>query len=1272
MCKEFNIKVLCLQEVRLTADQLVFFRNLAAWKGYDVFASPPELKSKTDGVINGLMTLVDQCHTAKRIKDKSCRIDKQRALIVQLMGERDEPHLIFNTHIRSVWGADRKREFVREMLNYAKRCHACCRIMGDWNMEPAELLPFVLDDSLVLHDSEVEMALPTRFEPDDTPGRHIDYLASTPNCTGASGRRTHRPTLYTEDQNEAPTYSDHIVILYDIDICTTQVYAWPKRIALDGSDVDIVRQKFYEFWELYEDVFLEAAIELDTDTMWRILSDGAEFALAKDEPGSTRGLPRGLIGMPLIRDKLGSADCQKSELLRRLDNFTGRLRQYRKQNFDTRLLDKLRRNLKDLSPRIHELTSISSDFSDEDLELLLRITEQVEANENEQARLRANNFRAGNLYAATRWVTADLRDEQSVLQPVSNLDPLHRLRAESQPWQKRWNRPVEVDPNTLVDMMDELGWPKHEFEGHITFDPQMLLNRAKKIHNSSGSADNWSPRFLPSLPMAWYEALATLGRTIFLLGGKIPAPWHFVRVRMLDKKDGGTRPITIAAAVWRILVSCVVSQLTVWILSWLSPEVVGGAPGCDLEDLLARFEDDLEQALFDDDIKLAGASINVSKFFDSIFAEMCFRALERAGLPECIASTMRRFYDDINVFFVDGNTVDPRCVKRVYGLLQGCAFSLVMVLILMCIWAAQVKVAPPMVQTGVFVDDRLLWCSTSTSADAFGQLHIACDITTTFDNAVGLVQNIGKGCCFSTAEEDEARLRVQLPHVGNVVREFEYVGIEYCTDPESHHCAVPFKPARMAKVIKRFKKIKRVGQTRKDRILLSKSAVTPVIRWGGAWRTYRDEDIKKLEVQMELCVLNSSNTWSGRSPWLIWQTTLDPTLHPQFLVDFEALTFVVRRHRRALCNHFRAHCNANFSAVCTRWGWLQLSATTFRTDEGVVDITCISKAVATRLATQGWSRWHVAIDNRMTPIPLTREYVTSSHVEAVCAAGSWLTRWAALAALVDHRLPRMHKVPTAPCRCGVDIPERLHWAYDCDYNSPVPALPAERHFHRRLSLPIMNAKQTFATTRPSNSRCSQKLARWLDGASTAGVERILIATDGSRHIRVPLDAALLPAVTPISTLTPLMLLSLPLALMLMAMMTLLGPVKLSLSISLLAHASCALSGCPGFALLLIASVYNSLLNTLFLWLMAIVMPQVSFGINRELLQELASVSMLLLVLRIPWFAGRDGALADGRSSLMIIPPPMEALTLFGFLLMARKLVGPQQTSSLEEKSFTGN
>jgi hypothetical protein len=1091
-----EIDYFLLQEVCLDMNQIQHLKSLARFRSIEVFFGTPLFNGNR--WYNGLVTLVRDHHYAIQVRPLG--ISDDVALVLQVRG--DFSPLLVNLHLTGSWSMSRKSSFVESIFRCAHEAHIGCYVAGDWNCETHEAAVANLDAKGILRVADPTAVLnePTRYEADGSPGRHIDYLCYSECLPPPHSRSTFQPPRFRDDGTRAATFSDHIGIVYDIDAKATVYHQFPKRITLVTSEFsdDELARRWILAWDDTDRPakFYAALAKHDTEIMWQLLSDGAEDVLADDAVDSYRGLPRHCIGDPSKITNGGRVGICRSNLLKRIDSIYGRVLQLHKQPHDIDLRDKIYKNCSepDLIARVPAIAGITDLVTLADLEILKMERERLAELESEQAISAWQRRMLASDNEAAKWVNRKA-EREVIATPVPSSDAGDHLQQKCAMWKELWSWPGNIDDDALVKHMERLDLGEHPCP-EVCFHGDELLARAKKIHASSGSVDGWRPAQLALLPIQWHRLLAVVATSIFLHGGAIPTPWKYSRVKLIPKSSGGDRPITVAAAAWRLCVSCLVAHLRPWILTWLDKAVVGGAPNCEADDLLSRFENALELALCEDSYFIFGASIDLSKFFDRISATMCLKALRKCGLPSSICDAFEKFYSEHFVYFGDSATVTPGCFQRTHGILQGCGFSIVMVLLIMTVWAKLIASRCPSLAIGVFVDDRLLWNlvdDPTPGGSGVSDLKVGCDITADFDRSIGMVQNLGKGFCFTSATCACDAMVSQFSNVGKLVDDFTYVGIEYSTDPVLWHREVDLKPERMEKVKRRCRRIASVAHSKAQRMRLLSMCVAPVIRWGGAWRNLKPKSIKDVAMLMENCVINgfARRTWAGRSPYLMWCVQLGARNHPQCVIDFEAVNFQVRRLRKSLLEPHRVPTLANFDSVRQRLNWFQWAPYVYKTPFGVVDLGRISKQVLYNIVEASFKQWFAGGDNRCPQVPLNKMIVDDAHHELVHGVTpTWITRWATLGGIVDWRAAKMQKVPAAPCRCGQVDPTRRHWMYDCDQFDDF--CPPELD-NDGLGIALVDAPDWSIDNQKRG--LSALVQRWL----CSSTRHKLLATDGSRR-----------------------------------------------------------------------------------------------------------------------------------------------------------------------------
>ena len=98
----------------------------------------------------------------------------------------------------------------------------------------------------------------------------------------------------------------------------------------------------------------------------------------------------------------------------------------------------------------------------------------------------------------------------------------------------------------------------------------MLQKVVKAKKRSSAGPDGWAYKHLALLPLAWHNVVAEFMNWLIDGQRQLPAAWISVRVTLIP------RPISIAAAMWRLMGSCMLREMATWLVSWVPEEVVGG------------------------------------------------------------------------------------------------------------------------------------------------------------------------------------------------------------------------------------------------------------------------------------------------------------------------------------------------------------------------------------------------------------------------------------------------------------------------------------------------------------------------------------------------------------------------------------------------------------------------------------------------------------------------------------------------------------------------
>ena len=130
---------------------------------------------------------------------------------------------------------------------------------------------------------------------------------------------------------------------------------------------------------------------------------------------------------------------------------------------------------------------------------------------------------------------------------------------------------------------------------------------------------------------------------------------------------------------------------------------------------------------------------DLSAFFDSLSVPVLKLALAHLGAPPALAPLLEAFYSrQLRLFTVDSYTSE-RWHRSHHGLLQGCPLSPFLSLTIGFLWAQHV--ARPGIETGIYVDDRILWLTGQDQSEA--EARWALERSDSFDTAAGLTCS----CC---------------------------------------------------------------------------------------------------------------------------------------------------------------------------------------------------------------------------------------------------------------------------------------------------------------------------------------------------------------------------------------------------------------------------------------------------------------------------------------------------------------------------------------------
>ena len=426
----------------------------------------------------------------------------------------------------------------------------------------------------------------------------------------------------------------------------------------------------------------------------------------------------------------------------------------------------------------------------------------------------------------------------------------------------------------------------------ISFSLDVLRRAVTKVGRTASGLDQWAAAAWSLLPDQFLFCLRALWQRCLAIG-RLPHVWRHVRIALLTKPDGGTRPIAIAVCAYRACATATAVALRPWVASFVPDALHGGVPGRSAASLHDQFFDHLAAAHGHDNL-LCGAKVDIRQCFDRMDFEVTFRVCSRLGAPPGLVSVLRRFYAFQCRWFTNAGVVHPVPVQPERGLLQGCPFSPLLLNCTMTLWCLQLRAMAPSVHLGVYLDDRTLWSVGDRSPDA---LVAATEAAADVDRAAGMEPHTL--ACFALHPELRRKLHAHTARLGPMTNRPTLLGVTYTFGGRTV-CA----PAAeiTAKVKHRCRKIAKAATSLRLRRRLLESLVMSFFRWTGPWHRYEQAAMDKWVSQFEFALCGRQPP-PGRSALLLWLALGKPGLHPAFALHYEALRHEWRRQGAARRTH---------------------------------------------------------------------------------------------------------------------------------------------------------------------------------------------------------------------------------------------------------------------------------------------------------------------------------------------------------------------------------
>ncbi|CAE7226171.1 unnamed protein product, partial [Symbiodinium sp. CCMP2456] len=542
-------------------------------------------------------------------------------------------------------------------------------ILGDYNCTQAEgLVAATLSAFAVRAADESCLLEPPCTNPANT--RRIDYALTHPDLVAIGGHTFRQPEI---------------------------------------SDHGIVRVATTSFPRTELDLLLSAS---RLDSAWALLSDWAEAYLGISDAECRWSLP----WQPQPKElPCGAPTCNGHEPrpLRALRQLARRLQQFLQEPWNSALHGRLCRSLGHVRAQVPDLPFIDPADPAQALPQVNAIIEEHRVAHRTSCLDKWQQKMQEAPERAIKWIKrrADLDlalQQPPVLAEASNgtIHPADRLQEQGELWLRRWQTPATTaDIPAFRRLLRNL--PSHaQVELDLVPTTQELKSAMGKMRSKSPGADGWKAHMLLGLPATWWSGFQSLWAAV-ITEGQVPSLWRRSLIVLLSKRNHATRPVALLPMAWRAGARAVARRLKGWVVSWNGARACGAAPGRSVANVHAR----ILQAWH-----LGTHSFiqqDLSSFFDSLSMPAITETLSHLGAPAALARLIANFYaQQFRLFTIDGHT-SPCWRAANVGLLQGCPLSPLLSLCVGHLWTQHVSHT---VESGIFIDDRVLWFPEGSSA----------------------------------------------------------------------------------------------------------------------------------------------------------------------------------------------------------------------------------------------------------------------------------------------------------------------------------------------------------------------------------------------------------------------------------------------------------------------------------------------------------------------------------------------------------------------------
>lgn len=749
LAKDFDWDIICLQEVRISADSIPTATTRLKSLGWDAFWGTPDSSTsghRRGGVLTLSKWLATEVHNMEGV-------DTKRNVRIRAFRPGQRPLEIHNSYLESQNPLQRYDNAMSVAELTVGRVEDTLWA-GYWNAEPWEV-PAAHLLSAGGFGPTSEDQLHGNAEP--THGRRcLDYAIQWGN-------------FEVLDSAQGPALADHDWVSYDVAVTKPPVpYSWPKEARINEDQGGDLSTRWDNTWNNVAGDFEEHLRNRDLDKAWEILSRVTESILVEN---GEAGAPRGVIKAP-IQKLLNTyeSDEVQSVKARRLDRTIKRWKEGMRTRWEAFDIEALKHKAKDIIEWYLIFANINW-LSGEWLETALQVLRNQAKQDKYQRILNWKEKIQEDEAAMIRWIKAKAIQGQP--EAGMGFSAMQRAEAIAEQLDKLWNPEdwnadadfTAITRARVADIAGQCAAPEPSVR--IRLSGADLARKIQKGQHEAQGVDKWKGSHWTCMPDQFFHELARLWNTA-LEEGRVPLAWTQVRVVTIPKTDGGFRGLGIASVVGRAGMSAVIDKMQDWAEQWLHEDLVGGLKGRDateLHDIMMGdigVANEMEQCF-------AGANIDLKKCFDTVEPALAVQVWQTWGADPGVTNVLLDFYQKGERWIECREAVHHKAIRTKRSLLQGCPASPLLLAGIMACWVNHVKARVPDISVRVYLDDRTLWAignNAPSTVEAALQAGAQCD------KAFGLTEHPDKREVFSNTSEG----RTRLAHLVKKEEHFKYVG----------------------------------------------------------------------------------------------------------------------------------------------------------------------------------------------------------------------------------------------------------------------------------------------------------------------------------------------------------------------------------------------------------------------------------------------------------------------------------------------------------------